>query len=44
VLFTSGYAENALVHDGRLDGGVHLLTKPYRLPDLAAQLRLALEG
>ena len=42
VLFTSGYAENALVHDGRLDGGVHLLTKPYRLPDLAAQLRLAL--
>ena len=44
VLFTSGYAENALVHDGRLDGGVHLLTKPYRLPDLAAQLRLALAG
>ena len=44
VLFTSGYAENALVHDGRLDGGVRLLTKPYRLPDLAAQLRLALEG
>ena len=29
VLFTSGYARNAIVHDGRLDPGVELLTKPF---------------
>ena len=35
VLFTTGYARNAIVHDGRLDPGVELLTKPFtqaRLP------------
>ncbi len=42
VLFTSGYAESALVHSGRLDDDVLLITKPYRLPDLAAQVRIAL--
>lgn len=42
VLFTSGYAENAIVHHGRLDPGVQLLPKPYRRRDLAAKLRVAL--
>ena len=42
VLFTSGYTENAIVHHGRLDPGVHLLAKPYRRRDLAAKLRLVL--
>ncbi len=44
VLFTSGYTENVIVHDGRLDRGVHLLSKPYRQADLAAKVRLALDG
>lgn len=44
VLFTSGYAENALVHNGRLDPGVDLLPKPYRRTDLAAKLRAVLRG
>ncbi len=43
VLFTSGYTENAIVHHGRLDAGVHLLNKPYRRQDLAAKLRQVLD-
>ncbi|MFC3230079.1 PAS domain S-box protein [Marinibaculum pumilum] len=43
VLFTSGYAENAIVHHGRLDPGVHLLNKPYRQQDLAVKLRQVLD-
>jgi CheY-like chemotaxis protein len=42
VLFTSGYAENAIVHHGRLDQGVTLLSKPYRKSALARMVRLAL--
>jgi CheY-like chemotaxis protein len=29
VLFTTGYARNAIVHNGTLDPGVELLTKPF---------------
>ena len=29
VLFTTGYARNAIVHQGRLDAGVELITKPF---------------
>ncbi len=42
VLFTSGYTENAIVHHGRLDPGVHLLNKPYRRQELAAKVRQVL--
>ena len=42
VLFTSGYTENAIVHHGRLDAGVLLLAKPYRKPELARMIRMAL--
>ena len=38
VLFTTGYARNAIVHDGRLDPGVHLITKPYTYGALAHRL------
>jgi PAS domain S-box-containing protein len=44
VLYTSGYTDNAIVHHGRLDVGVLLLTKPYRRPQLAQMVRRALEG
>jgi FixJ family two-component response regulator len=44
VLYTSGYTDNAIVHHGRLDEGVLLLTKPYRKPQLAQMVRQALKG
>jgi CheY-like chemotaxis protein len=39
VLFTSGYTQNAIIHGGRLDPGVQLLSKPYRREDLARKVR-----
>jgi PAS domain S-box-containing protein len=35
VLFTSGYTQNAIVHSGRLDDGVELISKPYTRERLA---------
>jgi signal transduction histidine kinase len=42
VLFTSGYTENAIIHHGRLDEGVFLLSKPYRKEELARKIRSVL--
>jgi CheY-like chemotaxis protein len=42
VLFTTGYARNAIVHHGRLDPGVELITKPFSLSGLGAKLRQVL--
>ena len=43
VLFTSGYTEQAIMHQGRLDPGVQLLSKPYRRKQLAEKVRLLLD-
>jgi CheY-like chemotaxis protein len=44
VLFTSGYTEDAIVHGGRLDEGVDLLSKPYTREALARKLRHVLRN
>ena len=44
VLYTSGYTDNAIVHQGKLDPGVLLLSKPYRKSQLADMIRRALRG
>ena len=44
VLYTTGYARNAIVHGGVLDPGTELLPKPFTYSDLAAKIRTVLES
>ncbi|MDX3969125.1 MAG: PAS domain S-box protein [Bradyrhizobium sp.] len=44
VLFTTGYARNAIIHHGRLDKGVQLITKPFSFNELAAKVRDVLDS
>ncbi|PHV08884.1 hybrid sensor histidine kinase/response regulator [Janthinobacterium sp. BJB412] len=44
VLFTSGYPQGGIVHGGRLDAGLELLSKPYRREDLARKVGQMLAG
>jgi signal transduction histidine kinase/ActR/RegA family two-component response regulator len=44
VLFTSGYTENSIVHNSRLDLGMEFLGKPYDRERLAMKVRRVLDG
>jgi len=44
VLFATGYARNAIVHGGRLDPGVQLITKPFTYSQLASKVRDVLDN
>jgi len=44
VLFVSGFSHDNIIHDGRLDPGAKLLTKPFRKGDLALAVRNALDA
>ena len=44
VLYTTGYSRNAIVHHGRLDPGVSLITKPFTFEELAARVRDVLDA
>jgi CheY-like chemotaxis protein len=39
VLFITGYAENAVVSNGHLDPGMHILTKPFTLDILGSRIK-----
>ncbi|HLH88046.1 MAG TPA: ATP-binding protein [Xanthobacteraceae bacterium] len=39
VLFMTGYSRNAIVHQGRLDPGVHMLQKPVTAAELVRKMR-----
>ena len=42
ILYTSGYTHDAIIHHGRLEPGVMLLSKPYRRAELAQKVSAAL--
>jgi PAS domain S-box-containing protein len=45
VLFITGYAENAVLSHGHLDPGMHVLTKPFAIEDMANRIKqLVVEG
>ncbi|WP_235919386.1 PAS domain S-box protein [Aureimonas psammosilenae] len=45
VLFVTGYAENAVVGNGNLDAGMHVVTKPFAMEQLANRIKsLIAEG
>ena len=39
VLFITGYAENAVVGNGHLDPGMHVMTKPFAMDALANRIK-----
>jgi CheY-like chemotaxis protein len=44
VVYTTGYARNAIVHGGVLDPGTELLPKPFSYAALAAKIRTVLDS
>ena len=44
VLFITGYAENAVVGNGRLEPGMAVLTKPFPIETMAARIRSMIEA
>ena len=44
ILFSSGYAENAIAHHGVLADGVQFIAKPYSLQALTAKVRETLDA
>ena len=44
VLYMTGYTRNAIVHQGRLDRGTNLISKPFSFEELASKVRQVLDA
>jgi signal transduction histidine kinase len=44
VLFVTGYAENAVVRNGRLEDGMQILTKPFSVGVLGSKVRTLIDS
>jgi len=44
VLFITGYADHAVIGDGRLAAGMHVLTKPFAIETLASRIKDLIAG
>jgi DNA-binding response OmpR family regulator len=44
VLYMTGYTRNAIVHHGRLDPGINVISKPFSFEELAARVRARLDS
>ena len=44
VLFITGYANNAAIGNGLLEPGMHVLTKPFAMDQLASRIRAIITG
>jgi hypothetical protein len=43
-LFVTGYAENAVVGNGHLDAGMHVIAKPFNMTEFANKVREMIDG
>ena len=44
VLYMTGYTRDAIVHHGRLDPGINMISKPFSFEELAARVRERLDS
>jgi CheY-like chemotaxis protein len=44
VLYTTAYTRDAILHNGMLDSGTSVLTKPFSIQELASKVRNILDG
>jgi PAS domain S-box-containing protein len=44
ILYSSGYTQNSIDHQGKLDPGVQFLPKPFRRAELASKVREVLDA
>lgn len=44
VIYASGYVDNHIIHEGKLEAGVNLVHKPYSVKTLASMIREVLDN
>jgi hypothetical protein len=40
----TGYTRNAIIHQGRLDRGINMISKPFSFEELASKVRQVLDA